>query len=218
MKKFTYVLAAASLAVLTAPAATGAQFKLPKLLGQSSAQSNDAAVSGDALVQTFVGSNKEVLLAQAFLAEAYGMKDKAALLRSESETISSHGITSDQIAKAVDLSKSASEEIAARQSQQAQLSAEEKKLYVQSLPHFVKGVVGTRKLVDQAAHFTNGMKSSLAGGLGGGMTKLKAGMAVAKATPSYSKSLFDAFRKTVMIGRKNDVKLPDDATAALSGI
>jgi hypothetical protein len=55
-------------------------------------------------------------------------------------------------------------------------------------------------------------------GLTTGMTKLKAGAFVAKSTPSYSKNLFDVFRKTMTISQNNGVKVPADATQALGGL
>jgi len=120
------------------------------------------------------------------------------------------------------VSDNANAAIAAKQAEQATLSEEGKQHYAASLPHFLKGVVGTRQLVLQATKFGASAKSAIAGGglagLAGGMTKLKAGAYVAKSTPSYSKQVFDAFRKTMSIGQSSGVKMPADATKALTDL
>lgn len=204
-----------------------AQFKLSSLTGGSATTADDGTaadaqkegVSSDALVRSFIASNQEILMAQKFLALAYGEKDKAALLQAESDALKSPGVGKDELKKAVDLSTRTNEELAAKQAEKTTLSEEEKKLYVQSLPHFARGVVGTKKLVTDAGSFGQNAKGSmLHAGLGAGMSKMKAGLFVAKATPGYSKSVFDTFRKTVSIGKSNGVKMPADATAALSGL
>jgi hypothetical protein len=210
---------------LLAAASAHAQFKLPGALGGSNAPAaapseGDAAVSQDSLVRTFVASQTEVLAAQQELAQAYGLKDQAALIASEQQALSSGGVTeASQIQTSIQVSDSANAAIAAKQAEQATLSEEGKQHYAASLPHFVKGVAGTRELVLQASKFTSSAKSSMASGgfagLAGGMTKLKAGAYVAKSTPAYSKQVFDAFRKTVSIGQSSGVKIPADATHAI---
>lgn len=219
-------LAIASLVLVSGVGAAHAQFKLPGklggLMGGSSAPQAMESVSNEGLVQSFVASNSEILSAQSFLSLAYGEKDKAALLESEAKAIQSSGVGADELKKAVELSNKTNEELAAKQAQKEQLSAEEKQYYVQSLPHFVKGVAGTRQLLDQVRKLGTNPGGAMAGGgmnmIGSGVGKMKAAMFVIKATPSYSKSVFDTFRKTVSIGKSNNVKMPADATSALSGL
>jgi hypothetical protein len=219
------------IALISLLAATGtaqAQFKLPSALGgltssSAPATGSDAAVSQDALVRTFVSSQTEVLAAQQELALAYGLKDQAALIASEQQALTSGGVTeASQIQTSIQVSDNANAAIAAKQAEQATLSEEGKQHYAASLPHFVKGVAGTRQLVLEAGKFGASAKSAMAGGglagLAGGMTKLKAGAYVAKSTPSYSKQVFDAFRKTVSIGQSSGVKVPTDATKALTDL
>lgn len=225
MKLAKYTLFASSLTLFAAAGIAHAQFKLPGMLGggakneASATGGPDASISSDSLVRSFVDSNKEILNAQSLLELAYGDKNKAALLQSESDALKSDGVSTDQLKKVVELSNQTNEELAAKQAQHAKLSVEEKKYYAQSLPHFARGVLGTRKLVADVSKFgTNAKNSLMGGGLGAGMAKMKEGMFVAKATPSYSKNVFDTFRKTVLIGRSNGVKMPADATSALSGL
>ena len=218
----------ALISLLAVAGTAQAQFKLPGALGGSSASatsatSSDAAVSQDSLVRTFVASQTEVLAAQQELALAYGLRDQAALIASEQQALSSGGVTeASQIQTSIQVSDNANAAIAAKQAEQATLSEEGKQHYAASLPHFVKGVAGTRQLVFEAGKFGASAKNSMASGglagLAGGMTKLKAGAYVAKSTSSYSKQVFDAFRKTVSIGQSSGVKVPADATKALTDL
>jgi hypothetical protein len=223
-------LSTALILSLAAAGTAQAQFKLPAALGGSTpaaapatATGTDAAVSQDSLVRTFVASQTEVLAAQQELALAYDLKDQAALIASEQQALSSGGVTeASQIQTSLQVSDNANAAIAAKQAEQSNLSDEGKQHYAASLPHFLKGVVGTRQLVLEATKFGASAKSSMASGgltgLAGGLTKLKAGAYVAKSTPSYSKQVFDAFRKTVAIGQSNGVKMPTDATKALTDL
>lgn len=219
-------LGIASLVLVTGAAVAHAQFKLPGklggLMGGSSAPQGAESVSNDTLVQSFVASNSEILTAQKFLSLAYGEKDKAALLDSEAQAIQSPGVGADELKKAVELSNKTNDELAAKQAKKEQLSAEERQYYVQSLPHFVKGIAGTRQLLAQVRNIASNPRGALADGgvnmIGSGASKMKAAMFVVKATPSYSKSVFDTFRKTVSIGKSNNVKMPADATSALTGL
>lgn len=204
-----------------ATTAAFAQFHLPKALGGSTTSSSGAAQSGsDALVKSFVVSQTEVLRAQSLLAQAYGLKDQAKLCDDQATALQSTSVDTDTLKKTVEVSDAANQQITGEQQKQSALTAEEKRYYAESLPHFAKGVIGTRDLVEKAASFISNLKSSGSSmaGLGMGMAKLKSGMYVAKAAPAYSKSLFDVFRKTMSISHTNGVKTPSDATAALGSL
>jgi len=218
-------LAVGIAATLLVATSANAQFHLPSALGGSAAASpsssaGDPMVAQDALVKSFVGSQIEVLTAQSLLAQAYGLKDQADLLDSQQRALQGGAVDTDTLKKTVDISSKANDEITEQQDKKTVLTAEEKGYYSQSLPHFAKGVMGTHGVIAQAAKFTSAAKGSMTGlsGLGGGLTKLKAGAFVARSTPSYSKNLFDVFRKTMSISQSNGVKTPSDATQALGSL
>jgi hypothetical protein len=229
MKFIKYTTMAAAIAmVIAASAAQASPFKLPSLLGgkgspQTSDQAGDPATAQDALVRTFVASQLEVLAAQSELAKAYDLKDQAAILDSEGKVLGGGGTLDAAVLQtSMERSQAASDAISAKQAASSELTAEGKQHYTASLPHFAKGVVGTRELVVQMTHFTSAMKGSMTGGglagLAGGVGKLKAGIVVAKGTPAYSRNVFDMFRKTMSIGQSNGVKAPADATSALGSM
>lgn len=189
--------------------------------GSSSSGATDNMAAQDALVKSFVASQIEVFKAQSLLAQAYGLKDQAKLCDDQANTLQSTSVDSDTLKKTVDLSNNAMDQISDQQKKQASLTDEEKRFYVQSLPHFALGVIGTHDVVEKAATFTSGVKnsgSSVGGLLSMGTSKLASGMFIAKATPSYSKNLFDVFRKTVTIGENSGVKAPADVTSALGSL
>jgi len=189
--------------------------------GSSSSGATDNMAAQDALVKSFVASQIEVFKAQSLLAQAYGLKDQAKLCDDQANTLQSTSVDSDTLKKTVDLSNNAMDQISDQQKKQASLTDDEKRFYVQSLPHFALGVIGTHDVVEKAATFTSGVKnsgSSVGGLLSMGTSKLASGMFIAKATPSYSKNLFDVFRKTVTIGENSGVKAPADVTSALGSL
>lgn len=225
MKISKHAAMAATLALVFCAASAHAQFKLPGGLGGSSSSSSDdggdAVAAQDSLVKSFVSSQSEVLAAQVLLAKAYDLNDQVALLEAQQKALQSGAVDQDALKKTVEISSNANREISAQQAQKSELSAQGKQYYEESLPHFARGVAGTRVMVGEAQKFTAAVKSSANGGLAGAgaaMTKLKAGMYVAKETPSYSKSLFDTFKKTVSISKSNGVKVPSDATQALGDL
>jgi hypothetical protein len=108
-------------------------------------------------------SSTEVLAAQILLSKAYDLKDQAALLQSQQTALQSGAVDTDTLEKTVDISSKANDEITTQQNKQTALTAQEKDYYAQSLPHFAKGVVGTRDMVAQAQKFTTTAKGSMTG-------------------------------------------------------
>lgn len=221
MKSSKIFLVAGITAGLFAATSASAQFHLPTSLSStSSSSSSDALAAQDALVKSFVASQSEVLAGQSLLAQAYGLKDQAKLCDDQQKALQSTSVDTETLKKTVDISSQANDEISEQQAKQTTLTAEEKEYYAQSLPHLAKGVIGAHDVVVQAEKFTTTAKGSMTGlsGLTTGMAKLKAGAFVARSTPSYSKNLFDVFRKTMTISQNNGVKVPSDATQALGAL
>lgn len=225
MNSMKIKLAVGIAAALLVATSANAQFHLPSALGGSpsagsTSGSGDPMVAQDALVKSFVGSQIEVLAAQSLLAQAYGLKQSADDIDALQRALQSGTVDTDTLKKTIDVSDKANDEITAKQNEKTTLTAEEKGYYSQSLPHFAKGVIGTHDVIAQVAKFTSAAKGSMTGlsGLTGGLTKLKAGAFVARSTPSYSKNLFDVFRKTMSISQNNGVKAPSDATQALGSL
>lgn len=193
---------------------------LSGLVGHKSSSNPNLGASQQALITNFVGSQREILQAQAFLERAYGFKDKAELLQAQQKALSSGPVDENSLKKTVELSQSANKQIAAEQAKQGALTSQEKAAYTASLPHFADGVIGTAKTVTASQNFASSAESG-GGGLAAmvsGADKLKVGLYIAKVTPAYSKELYSVFKKTVTIGRKNGVTIPANATNALGSL
>lgn len=202
-------------ALFAGSAYAGPQFHLPHFGSSSTA----SAPNEGAMVQSFVQSQGQILAAQVLLAKAYGLKDQAAACQAQETALKSSGVDADVLKKTVDVSNSANAAIATQQSKQAALTTQEKTYYAQSLPHFAEGVLGTRKVAQEAEQFAGAAHGSMGlSALSGGLTKLHAAEFIAQAMPSYSKSVYSVFRKTVEIGRNNGVQVPANATAALGSL
>ncbi len=217
--KYLVVMGVFTTGLALAPA-SGAWPSLSGLMEHKSSSNADLGTSQQALITDFVGSQREVLQAQALLERAYGFKDKAELLQAQQKALSSGPIDENSLKKTVELSRSANKQIAAEQAKQGALTSQEKAAYTASLPHFADGVIGTTKTVTAAQNFASSAESG-GGGLAGmvsGADKLKVGLYIAKVTPAYSKELYSVFKKTVMIGRKNGVTIPANATNALGSL
>jgi hypothetical protein len=217
--KYLVVMGVFTTGLALAPA-SGAWPSLSGLMEHKSSSNADLGTSQQALITDFVGSQREVLQAQALLERAYGFKDKAELLQAQQKALSSGPVDENSLKKTVELSRSANKQIAAEQAKQGALTSQEKAAYTASLPHFADGVIGTTKTVTAAQNFASSAESG-GGGLAGmvsGADKLKVGLYIAKVTPAYSKELYSVFKKTVMIGRKNGVTIPANATNALGSL
>lgn len=223
MKAKNIVLAACIVSGLFSATVANAGLHLPGF-GSSSPNSSPPTNSSppnavDSLIGSFVGSQREILAAQYLLAKAYGLKDQAEACEVQEKALESTGLDADALKKAVDVSNSANDAISAQQARRATLTAAEKDYYGQSLPHLIKGVIGTRNVIVLTEKIVGSAKGS--GGvsvLSAGFTKMREVTFIARSVPSYSKSLFDVFRKTVSIGRNNGVSVPDNATQALSSL
>lgn len=193
-----------------------AGFHLPQL---ASSNSTANAPSEDAMVQSFIESQGQILAAQVLLAQAYGLKDQAAACEAQETALKSSGVDTDTLKKTVDVSNSANAAITAQQEKQATLTAQEKASYAQSLPHFAEGVLGIRKVTQEAGQFAGAAHGSMGlSALNGGLTKARAVAFIAQAMPSYSKSVYGVFRKTIEIGQNNGVQVPSNATAVLGSL
>ena len=219
-KSFVVAGSLAALMCVLAPVANAGWPTMPSLGGPKAATHSDLGASQQALITAFVGSQREVLQAQVLLERAYGFKDEAELLEAQQTALASGAIDENSLKKTVELSQAANQQIASEQASKGTLTSDERAAYTASLPHFALGVVGTSRTVSDAQSFASSAASG-GGALTGMLTgadKLKVGLYIAKVTPAYSKALYSVFKNTVMIGQKNGVKIPADATSALGSL
>ena len=205
----------ALLCLLAAPVAF-AQFSLPNLgaVGGSKSASADGNESGqqDQLVRAYVAADKEVLTAQSLMAEAVGLKDRAAMLKSTADALGD-GATKGNLADADKIQSDSSKEISARlKDKNLKMDANSKALYSSGMSSLGNSILKYIGLRPQVINFANTLKASpmLA------MTKLSAGAYVVTNLPGNAKNVYDTLSYTTAYAKNNDIPVPANATKALT--
>lgn len=206
--------ALALICALAVPSAF-AQFAMPKLGaltgdGAGSAAGNEAGQQ-DALVRAYVAANKDVLIAQSRMAEAVGLKERAAQLKSTADALGD-GATKGNLSDADKIQSDSSKEISARLNDgNLQMDEKSKKLYSAGMASLGTGVIKYVALRSPISNFANTLKASpmLA------VTKLNAGAYIVTNFPSNAKNVYDTLGYTTAYAKSHDIPVPSDATKAL---
>ena len=93
-----------------------AQFSMPSIgsiTGGAASGGGDQGAEQDSLVRAYVSANKEVLVAQSKMAEAVGLKESAAKLKSTADALGD-GATKGNLSDADKIQSDSSKEISAR--------------------------------------------------------------------------------------------------------
>ena len=210
------LLLATSVFVVT-PTYAGWGDVLPKK--ESKKSSGDAYGMSEKLVKTYASAMGEILTAQSYLATAFGNKDRAAELAAQADVMKSGSVDEDAIEKATEVSKQANAEISKKVADGEKLTAESKKQYIKAFAPYVKGLLKTKGVIEEAKPFMDSAKDKISSA---GFTeklsvkeKLAAGMYVATKTPSYAKDLWETSQKLVTYNMNNKIKVPNDPTASI---
>jgi hypothetical protein len=207
--------------LLALPLAAAAQ--LPSLknlpgLGSLPIPGNTAdagAIAGqnDSLVRGYVGANKDVLLANALMAEALGLKDQAATARATADALT-EGATKGNLEdsnKAVSASTTA---VAEAMAKHPQLDAKSKATYQSGLAKLAQGVIRYVKLRKPAQDFSAGLKGAPVTAL----PKLQSGIYVVSQLPGGISNLASSLQNATAFAKSNDIPVPPDATEALAAL
>lgn len=212
------LLAAALLALPLAAAAQLPSLKnlpgLPSLPGTgNSADAGAIAGQNDALVRGYVGANKDVLLANALMAEALGLKDQAATARATADALT-EGATKGNLEdsnKAVSASTAA---VADAMAKHPQLDAQSKATYQQGLARLAQGLIRYVKLRKPAQDFSAGLKGAPPTAL----PKLQSGIYIVSQLPGGISNLGSSLKNATAFAKSNDIPVPPDATEALAAL
>ena len=201
-------------ALALAPTLALAQFKLPSLGGGSSGGA-DAEAQQDQLVRAYVSADKEVLVAQAKMADAVGLKERAAQLQATSDALGA-GATQDSLEKSETMQSEASQEIQAKlKDGNTKLDAAGKKKFSEGLGSLGRGIARYATLKGPIANFQNAVSGGGLTGALGAATKLNAGRYIVTSTPGHVKNLSDTLSNAVAFAKSNDIPVPADATSVL---
>lgn len=213
MKKQIVAISVA-LACLSAP--SHAQFKLPTVPGltKPAQPATNAPPSGDALLATFSQSQGLVMAAQQTFADALGLKDQLAGLQAEQKAMSSGAVDMDAMKKRKELSTTVQLAIDARMAEQPELTTASRAKFAEGLVNYLKAAVGARNLLVEASNFGGSLGANPMALMG----KARTAMYVAKETPGYVKGVAGTTRSLLDFAKRNNIKTPANATAALDGL
>jgi hypothetical protein len=210
-------LNAIALACVFAASTASAQLSLPsvgKLTGgtSSSAEGGNEVAQQDKLVRAYVAANKEVLVAQSKMAEAVGLKESAAKLKSTADALGD-GATKGNLSDADKIQSDSSKEISERlKDGNLKMDAQSQALYGSGMASLGLGVVKYVGMRPHITEFANTLKASpmLAA------TKLSAGAYVVANFPGNAKNVYDTLSLSTAYAKSQDIPVPADATKALA--
>jgi hypothetical protein len=195
------------------PVAALAQFGLPSLPGMGGKSAGGADLSGsqDQLVRQYVDANKTVMLANAHMADAMGLKDDAAKLRASSDSLGD-GATKGNLADADKATSDTNRKLAEKLNDNTVvLDADAKKKYVAGLVTMASGVV---KYVGMKGSFQS-FASNLKGVSPMMLPKLQTGVYIVSSLPANVKNLTAALSSATQFAKSHDIEVPKDVTAAM---
>lgn len=193
-------------------ASAGAMAQFPSIPGMGGSKSGSApAVDQDALVRSYVAADKDVLNANAKMAEALGLKDAAVSAKATADALGD-GATKDNLSAADKAQSETTAAIQAKLKDNPTLDAQAKVTYGQGLALLGSGVL---KYVAMKPQVT-GIGSNPMALLGGG--KAAAVAYIATSVPTNAANLSSALNNATSFAKSREIPVPSDATSALAAI
>jgi len=187
---------------------------LPKVGGDSGSGGGNVDELKLKFTKIFFESSLEYMEAQAYLFDALDMNDEASKTRKSIDFVKNEKNKEGQrLTNAFNSVSENSSAIEGALTKEAATSAEAKVAYAKSLPHAVKGVIGTVKLPPEAKALLDTLKADK-------MAALKMGdfMKVLPKIPQYVQSATTVGKLIVTGAKSREVEGADDATAAMGDL
>ena len=215
MKKILPVIAAALICVPLAAMAQLPSLKaIPGLGGLPSAGSGgDLGGQNDSLVRGYVAANKDVLLANAQMADALGLKDAAAASKATADALTD-GATKGNLEDSNKAVSASTDAVAAEMAKGPKLDAAAKKKYQSGMAQLGQGMLKYIGLRGPAQAFSSSLKSASPLML----PKLQAGAYVVTQLPTGLSNLGTSMKNANAFAQSNDIPVPPDATKAMASL
>jgi hypothetical protein len=187
---------------------------LPKIGGDKSSAGGNLEDTKLKFTKVFFESSLEYMEAQAYLFDALEMNDEASKTRKSIEFVKNEkNKEGKRLTNAFNSVSENSKSIKGALTKEAATSAEAKVAYAKSLPHAVKGLIGTVKLPPEAKALLDTLKADK-------MAALKMGdfMKVLPKIPQYVSSATTVGKLVVTGAKSRGVEGADDATAAMGDL
>ena len=220
MKKVLMLVAAMGSMMFATQASAQLNSLSSSLSGDSSSDSS-SSVSQEAIVQSYVAANVLVLNATGKFLEAFGLKEEAATLRAEADSMQSGSTAAGkkEFKRSVTVSDDGMAAVHAKMDEGAELSEEGRGHYIEGLGLTAEGVMATKDMADDAKTFATAANSQIKSASimkkSKVTKKVSAGLFVAKELPGYTSRLVSNLSKVTAYAKSADIPVPEDATAAL---
>lgn len=214
------ILAISVLALFTAaPTAVLAQFSVPSIPGMGRPAASGGGASADlggqqtTLTRNFVGANKEVLNANAKMADALGLKDESAKAVATANSLSD-GATKDNLADSNKVVSDSGGAIAAAMAKKPALDAASKATFASGMVHLVSGVT---KYVGLSSDVKN-MGAGLKGASPMQLPTLGSAVYVVSNFPTAASQLNKALQNAMAFAKENNIEVPANSGDALKAL
>jgi len=191
--------------------ANALELKIPKVGGKKADKKVDISEAKLNFTKIFFESSSEYILAQAYLFDALGMNDEASKARKSREFSSNKkNKEGKRLTNAFNTVSDNSAALEKALTKEVVLSAEAKVAYAKSLPHAIKGLLGTIKLPPEAKALLDTLKADK-------MAALKMGdfIKILPKIPEYVSNATKISKLVVTGAKSRGVEGADDATKAL---
>ena len=198
-------------------------FNIPKMGGKDKKPAvslEDALVAQKDLVGAYVAGNKYDLVTKAILADALGLKDEAAELKTASESIN-EGNAKD-ISATQAKTENAQKAIEAKMDASKELSADAKKKVGASFLSLTAAVISYKKAVELSAGALDSAKSVVKNASMTDALSIKKQLSdvleIAPQVPGDLSSIASTATKYIQFAKSAGVKPPSDLTSALGDL
>lgn len=190
-----------------------AQFSMPSIPGMGKSSGGGSADLGgqqDSLVKGYVSANKDVLNANAIMAEALGLKDQAVASRATADALK-EGATKDNLDAANKAVATSTDAVAAEIAKGPKLDAAAKATFGVGLASLSSGVIKYVALGKDVKDMGSNLKSASPAAL----PKLQSAVFVVSKFPDSLSSVSKGLKNAIDFAKANDIPIPKDATSAL---
>jgi hypothetical protein len=209
-----------AIAVLTAsaaaPTALFAQFSMPTIPGLGKPAGGAPADLGgqqDSLMRNFSSANKDVLTANAKMAEALGLKDQATSAQTAANSLT-EGATKDNLSDANKAVADTGGAIAAAMAKKPELDAASKATFATGLVSLLSGVTRYVGLSSDVKNMSMGLK----GASPMQMPKLGSALYVVSNFPSSASQLSKAVQNATAFAKENGIAVPANSADAMGAL
>lgn len=202
---------------IAAPIVSLAQFSMPSIPGMGGKPAGgggaDLGSQQDSLTRNFAGANKEVLNANAKMADALGLKDQAASALAAANALGD-GATKDNLSDSNKVVSDSGGAIAAAMAKKPALDAAAKATFAAGMAHLVSGVTKYVSVGSEVKNMSMGLKSASPMML----PKLGSAVYVVSNFPGSASQLNKSLQNAMAFAKESGIEVPANSNDALGAL